>query len=329
MSQPPSPLTTLIVVRPLVGRRDQCFSWIIRATRTQTTGRLLYAVMCVATMFHQVVAADGDAVQLAYKFQANQSLHFDYSQDMTMHVRKKEFKQTIQSQTSAAKHLRVISVDGEGNALIEPVIDRARLSSTIDDETPTTFDSADGAEKCPAAYQPILATIGKPLVRIKFAQNGKVLSATGINGGGSAAAGLENDASLNFLIVLPDHPVKVGDTWKDDFEVNAQLDKTLKQGVKLRREYRLTKLNGSLAEIELKTGTITPLNNPNIELQIASRILSGTIVFDHQAGQIVSREVRVDREVINAIGESSLVHTSMTQSEQAVKVPKLANRKTK
>ena len=111
--------------------------------------------------------------------------------------------------------------------------------------------------------------------------------------------------------------------------MNVQIDKSLKQGIKLRREYRLAKLDGSRAEIELKMGTITPINNPEIELQISSRILSGTIVFDHELGQIVSRDVRVDREVINALGDASLVHTTMIQRERSVQNPKLVKRESK
>ena len=278
------------------------------------------------------IGAEVEAISLKYKFQANQSLHFDYSQEMTFLSRKRQFQEQIKSQTSADKHLRIISVDTDGNSLIEPVIDRVRMVSSKDEEPETKFDSADckdDPEKCPPAYRGILATVGKPLVQIRFSSHGKVLSANGINGGVTAAKGLESDPSLNFLIVLPEQAVKVGDTWKDDFEVNVQIDKSLKQGIKLRREYRLAKLDGSRAEIELKMGTITPINNPEIELQISSRILSGTIVFDHELGQIVSRDVRVDREVINALGDASLVHTTMIQRERSVQNPKLVKRESK
>ncbi len=279
-----------------------------------------------------VIAADAEPVSLRYKFQANQALHFEYSQEMTFLSRKRQFQEQIKSQTLADKHLRIISVDADGNALIEPVIDRVRMVSSKDEEPETKFDSFETAkdpESCPPGFRGILTTIGKPLVQIKFSSHGKVLSANGINGGATAAKGLESDPSLNFLIVLPEQPVKIGDTWKDDFEVNVQIDRTLKQGIKLRREYRLTKLDGSLAEIEVKMGTITPINNPEIELQISSRILSGVIIFDHQEGQIVSRDVKVDREVINALGDASLVHTSMIQKERSVPNPKLAKRETK
>lgn len=278
------------------------------------------------------LAVEGEPISLKYKFQPNQSLHFEYSQDMTFLSKKRQFQEQIKSQTSADKHLRVISVDTDGNALIEPVIDRVRMVSSKDEEPETKFDSLEVAkdpETCPPAFRGIMATVGKPMVQIKFSSRGKVLSANGINGGTNAARGLENDPSLNFLIVLPEQPIKVGDTWKDDFEVNVQIDKTLKQGIKLRREYRLVKVDGTRAEIELKMGTITPINNPEIDLQISSRIMSGTIVFDHQVGQIISRDVKVDREVINALGDASLVHTTMIQRERSVANPNLAKREAK
>jgi len=244
---------------------------------------------------------------------------------MKMEIRVPGLNRTMSSRTIANKHLRVISVDADGNALVEPVIDRTRMTSQQDTDPESTFDSDDG-EDCPAEYRSLLATIGKPLVRIKFAVNGKLLQADGVNGGTAAAKDIERDPTLNFLIVFPEQPVRAGETWKDEFETTVQLDRSLKQGVKLRREYRLLKLDGSKAEIELKTVCLTPLRDPKLEMQITSRLLSGTIVFDHQLGQILSREMRVESQVINGIGPNTMVNTVMTQSERTIPNPKLAKR---
>lgn len=271
-------------------------------------------------------ADESEAVRLTYKFQPNESLHLEYKQGMTMDIRHPDFKRKMVSQVISNKHLRVIAVDASGNALVEPVIDRTRMTSKQDDDPESKFDSDEGPDSCPAEYRPLLATVGKPIVRIKFAPNGKVVEATGLNGAVSAAREIEKDPMLNFLIVFPDQPVRVGDTWKDEFEAIAQLDKTLKQGVKIRREYRLLKLDGSQAEIELKTACLTPLRDPMIEMQISGRLLSGKIVFDHQRGQIVSREVSVESQVLNGAGPKTMVNTVMTQSERLIPNPKLAKR---
>lgn len=297
-----------------------------RILRLECQSLRTLCVTCFVVVAGNRLLAEGEAVRLAYKFEPNESLHLEYKQDMTMDIRHAEFKRKMRSQTIAEKHLRVISVDANGNALVEPVIDRTRMTSRQDDDLESKFDSDEGPESCPAEYRPLLATVGKPLVRIKFATNGKVLEATALKGDTSAAEDIKRDPALNFLIVFPDEAIRVGDTWKDEFEVTAYLDKTLKQGVKLRREYRLAKLEGTRAEIELKTSCLTPLRDPNIEMQITSRLLTGTIVFDHQLGHIVSREMHVDSEVINAFGDRTLLRTVMTQSERAVPNPKLAKR---
>lgn len=287
---------------------------------------LVVALLSLEVVAYQLAAAEGEAVRLIYKFQPNESLHLEYKQDMTMDIRHAELKRKMRSQTIAEKHLRVISVDADGNALVEPVIDRTRMTSQQDQDPESKFDSAEGADNCPAEYRPLLATVGKPLVRIKFAANGKLLQADGVNGGTAAAKDIERDPTLNFLIVFPEQPVKAGESWKDEFETTVQLDRSLKQGVKLRREYRLLKLEGSRAEIELKTVCLTPLRDPKLEMQITSRLLNGNIVFDHQLGQIVSREMRVESQVINGIGPNTMVSTVMTQSERSVPNPKLAKR---
>lgn len=285
----------------------------------------LWLALCL-TSISGLLADEGESVRLAYKFQPSESLHLEYKQDMTMDIRHPDFKRKMVSQVISNKHLRIISVDANSNALVEPVIDRTRMTSKQDDDPESKFDSAEGLDSCPAEYRPLLSAVGKPMVRIKFAPNGKVIEATGLNGATTAARDIEKDPMLNFLIVFPDQPVRVGETWKDDFEAIAQIDKTLKQGVKLRREYRLLKLNGSQAEIELKTACLTPLRDPMIEMQIAGRLLSGKIVFDHQLGQIVSREMNVESQVLNGAGAKTVVNTVMMQTERLIPNPKLANR---
>ena len=289
----------------------------------------IWLVICLTSLSFgacELAADDGEPVLLAYKFQASESLHLEYKQDLTMDIRHPDFKRKMVSQVISNKHLRIISVDANGNALVEPVIDRTRMTSRQDDDAESKFDSAEGPDSCPAEYRPLLASVGKPQVRIKFASTGKVIEATGVNGAASAARDIEKDPMLNFLIVFPDQPVRVGETWKDEFEAIAQLDKTLKQGVKLRREYRLLKRHGSQVEIELKTACLTPLRDPMVEMQIAGRLLSGKIVFDHERGQIVSREMSVESQVLNGAGAKTMVSTVMTQSERLVPNPKLANR---
>ena len=287
----------------------------------------LWLALCL-TSLGGLVADEGEAVRLAYKFQPNESLHFEYKQDMTMEIRLPEFKypRKMASHVVSNKHLRVISVDASGNALVEPVIDRTRMSSQHDDDDESKFDSADDPESCPAQYRPLLATIGRPLVRIQFAPDGKLLRATSLIGDKDVAEDFKKDPTLNFLIVFPDRAVRAGETWKDDYEAVVQLDKTLKQGVKMRREYRLVKLDGTRAEIELKTACLTPFRDPTVEMQIAGRLITGTIVFDHQRGQIVSREMQVDSQVLNGAGPKSSVSTVTTQSERAVPNPKLTKR---
>lgn len=285
----------------------------------------LWLALCL-TSISGLLADEDEAVRLAYKFQPSESLHLEYKQDMTMDIRHPDFKRKMVSQVISNKHLRIISVDANGNTLVEPVIDRTRMTSKQDDDPESKFDSADGADSCPAEYRPLLATVGKPMVRIKFAPTGKLLHADSLIGDTKIADDFKKDPMLNFLIVFPDQPVRVGDTWKDEFEAIAQLDKTLKQGVKLRREYRLLKLNGSQAEIELKTACLTPLRDPMIEMQISGRLLSGKIVFDHQLGQIVSRDVSVEGQVLNGAGAKTVVNTVMTQTERLIPNPKLANR---
>ena len=296
-----------------------------RARLRQRLRHGLWLALCL-TSASGLMADEGEAVRLVYKFQPNESQHLEYKQDMTMEIRHPDFKRKMVSHVVSQKYLRVISVDASGNALVEPVIARTQMTSQQDNDPESTFNSDDGPDGCASQFRGLLATIGRPLVRIQFAPNGKLLRATSLLGDSEVTADFQKDPTLNFLIVFPEHVVRTGDTWKDEYEAIAQIDKTLKQGVKMRREYRLTKLDDTQAEIELTTACLTPLRDPMIEMQISGRLLSGKIVFDHQRGQIVSREMKVESQVINGAGPKTGVITVTTQSERAVPKPKLAKR---
>jgi hypothetical protein len=84
----------------------------------------------------------------------------------------------------------------------------------------------------------------------------------------------------------------------------------------LQRTYQLAEVNGSIATIKLKTARITPVNDPQIEVQLMQRTPSGSIKFDLDQGRIVSMETVVEQTVLGAAGPKSSMSAATRSVEK-------------
>lgn len=309
----------------------------------------LLAVFLYSSLYSPLSMADGDPGEqtsaapakphddnhylLAYRFQPNQFLHYNVSHPITLDLKFDQGSMTTFNETKTRKHYRVVSVDSDGRALLETVIDHVHMTVQADDGVPIVFDSEEDSDKCPPEFQEILEAVGRPLSRAEFASNGELLAllpmkASGTGTGKETAQTKQTDELdpiQNFLVVLPQNPVKVGETWKDRFEVPVTIPSSkLQRRILLQRVYRLVSVEGDLATIALKTSVLTPAYDPQIRVQLIQRTPSGTIVFDMHDGVIVSRTLKSDRTEIDAIGPKTSMRAVSTRSEQLVDVPAVA-----
>jgi hypothetical protein len=116
----------------------------------------------------------------------------------------------------------------------------------------------------------------------------------------------------------------VGEQWSERFDVRVSVSEKLTRPVRLRRTFRLASVQGKLATISMKTAVLTPVQDPSISAQLVQRQPSGTIVFDREAGVVVSREIEMDEKVIGAWGANSLVHSVIKRTERLIAEEKLA-----
>ena len=116
-----------------------------------------------------------------------------------------------------------------------------------------------------------------------------------------------DDASENFLDTLPDHPVHIGDVWKDDIKVPVSISKDLHQKLILRRYYRLESVDGNVATIHLSTSELSPVADPMIRAQLIQKLPEGKILFDMAKGVVTSRDLRCVRIEAGVMGAGSVV----------------------
>ena len=274
-------------------------------------------------------ANGGATYSLQYGFQPNQFVYYDVDHQMTIHMQKDEAEETVRNRSISRKHFRVVSVDPDGAAVLEPCIDNVKMTARFNENDPIEFDSND-PRKRPPQFEHILSSIGRPTVRLRVSKIGELLDVIDLspnadaNKKAGATAELEQNPDMNFLTVLPEKPLRIGESWSQTIDVPVSVTRELKQNVKVLRSYRLTGVEGTVAKIEFKAVVLTPVNDPAIRAQLIQRSPQGTIEFDMRRGLIVAKNLTVDKREIGIHGPSSLLEASTTHREVLAPTPAMA-----
>ncbi len=251
--------------------------------------------------------------ELRYRFQTGEFVRYEVSDSYTMTTRKGRFQETLYNRSDVSRHYRVVSVDDQGEAVLELMIDRVRLTAQFDDAPPTIFDSSDPAQQ-PRKFESIRASVGKPMSRMRVDAQGEMLGMQNLQGG--SAPGL--DPAQNFLLVFPEKAVAVGESWKQTVEIEVPVTARLKEKMNILRTYTLEKVAEDVATISLVTVLTKAVRDPAIKTRLLQQTPSGTIQFDMKRQQLISRELRVNESVIGAFGAETLVEARGVRTERKI-----------
>lgn len=260
----------------------------------------------------------GAAVTLKYKFQTNELVYFDVTHTMTITTQKDSTTEAVTNVSRSIKHFRVVSVENDGTALLEPMIDRVQMAARFGQGDPVTFDS-ESKETPPVQFSKVQDSIGKPLARLRMTPTGELMNVVRLGAPAPAPAPAgetpDNDPSNNFLIPLPKTPVTVGQTWSDKIDVKVSPSKGLTSNITVLRKYELAAVEGTKATIQMTSSVLTPVRDQLIAGQLIQRTPAGTIVFDMAAGQIVSRTMKLDKTEVGIFGDNSSMRAVSSQTD--------------
>lgn len=277
-----------------------------------------FSVCAIATLSSTVFA--DETYQLKYRFQTGQFSHYEVTDRAEMLTQYAEQQSKSYQQTQMLKSYRVIAVDEKGGATIEPIVESARMSSQSGDKPPITYDSVQD-QLPPKEFEMIAGTIGRPLARFQLAANGKLLKVMMLTQDvpkNLLDAANKTDPLMNFLTILPEKPVKIGDKWSESYETQVGVGKGLSQSLKMMKSYELASVKGNVATITFRTGLITPVSDPEILRQLVQLTPTGTVEFDLQQGQLISRTLKIDERVVDAFGSQSLLQAQGESIEKLV-----------
>ncbi len=159
-----------------------------------------------------VAAANQTEYRLEYKFRPNQDVRLLKVFASQMKVQKGGRTDVSSIQSSTERHYRVTSVDKDGSAVLDLTIDNVKIAFSVNGTSQVTYDTR-GQDAPPAQFESVRDCIGKhALVRVDT--RGRVTEMDN-----SHSSTLED---RDFLVVLPEKPVRIGDEWFDDYPVRVQ-----------------------------------------------------------------------------------------------------------
>jgi hypothetical protein len=259
--------------------------------------------------------------QLSFKFSADQLVRYQDNYHSTIQLQKADTKVRILNNRESRKHYRVLSVDQEGQGLVETVIDHIKIHAQQGDEPVIKIDSSDTPESCPADFRPLLATVGRPIARSRCNTSGKLIKVVSIsktwlkaNPGNSNQSLAKSLQKQGFLVPLPDEPIATGDTWEESLDATTADKVGKRHRVTLKKIYTLEKVQDGRATITWRTVRLTPVTDPRLLAQLIQLISTGEVIFDVNRGIVLSKTSNIDQTLVGPFGADTLM-TARTKHE--------------
>ena len=258
---------------------------------------------------------------LQYKFKDSDFLHYQIKAQSLMTTKRGELTQKAENTTKTSRHFRVVELTETGNAIVEIVIDKIKMEAGFDGKVTQTFDSADPTTHS-KAFNHIEEIMGKTLGRMEVTPQGEIVKFVYLHNQLKKASGVNDenefkvDPSLSFLLVLPTKPVQVGTTWTETIDHNIPVTPKLKKPHRFLRTYEVTQIKDGIVTIKYKTAAITVVRDPAIQVRTLQMTPEGTLTFDIEQGKLLTRTVKVDNFVINAIGPGSSMNVMAYKTEK-------------
>jgi hypothetical protein len=236
---------------------------------------------------------------LRYQFVADQVLRYEIGNDRTIDIQASGLQETVQHGETSVKRFLVKGTDKSGVAELEVTIERVRLSAQGQGAN-ITWDSDDEAP-APPEFRGLKGTIGHPLGTVSITPLGKIVDAQ--QAGVGSAAPQVKEGQLDLLPLLPESPVAVGDSWKQEFSLDVVIETPpYKRPVTIQRKFTLLSVENGIATVDERTFVLTPPDDPKEEAQLLQRTPGGTFTIDIENGRLIQRELKIDNRVVGFQG---------------------------
>jgi hypothetical protein len=284
---------------------------------------------------------------LQYKFLPEQKLHYRTTEKKTLLGEIDGNRKVDVSELRMGRVFTVQSVDADGTAQIAMQFDEVWMSRKVNDDPAVEFDARMKPSEIPNEFRNVAHSLkggatryaitsrGLPAEKetgqpseadsqpaAKTVEQASLVEPDTTDSGVTtiAAAGTagsrKQDQTTSFLMPMPEHPVAVGDRWKETIPVTIRVTAEFNREVQILRTYRLESVEKGIANISFWSSIASPVKGPTMMSQLIQATPRGTMVFDVERGVMTRREMRYDQSVPGVFGSGSLLTSVGTTIEE-------------
>ncbi|MEC9091162.1 MAG: hypothetical protein VX438_00550 [Planctomycetota bacterium] len=224
---------------------------------------------------------------LEYKFKKGERVYWETEQVDSGEVSLQKKKEVTKSRTLSTKKWRIDEVLANGDFVVVQSIEQVDLWQQIDNNPPISYDSKIDTRPHPR-FEDVADTVGIELVSFKAKKTGELVY--------KKANYSDVDLGVGGIIVqFPQTPVSIGAKWYQPSVIKTPLPTGQIKKIKIRRAFELLEVKFDVAVISVNTQILTPVRDPEVEVQIMHQITKGQIRFDIKTGRILTREFKWNR----------------------------------
>ncbi len=244
--------------------------------------------------------AGSQSVTLRYRFTPGEVVRWQVQHLNKVRTTVAGTSQTVETNTRSVKIWRVVEVKPTGEAVFENSVEQVNLTHEISGRAPVRYDSQTDSE-APAGFEQFAQSVGQPLFRITIDPRGEVVTRETLF---PQAA----DEGGQLTIPLPEEPISPGYAWTVPHELSVPLKTGELKRVQTRQRYSLESVTDAVARIAVETQILTPVHNPEVQVQVVQKCFQGHVEFDIEQGRIRNQQMDLDEQVVGFAGESSSMH---------------------
>ena len=255
-----------------------------------------------------VVGEEAKTYLLRYKLNAGETLRWEVDQRSSVRNTMEGTTQQAQTKTISLRAWRVTDVLPSGEMEFLNLVERVRMENKLPDRASMVFDSTKD-KSAPPGFEDAAKAVGVPLSLVRINPRGEVIKRD-IKHHQPAA-----DPHEQVVMVMPEGPIATGDSWTVPHEIMVKLKEGGSKGIKCRRKHTLDSVSHGVATIKTEFQVLSS-TTPEIDAQLAQRLVKGQIRFDIKRGRILSQRLDVDRRVLGFAGATSSMHLKTRLEEK-------------
>jgi hypothetical protein len=216
-----------------------------------------------------------------------------------------------ESQLELVKRWQVLDVDEQGVATLQLTLAAMRTEQKRPSGDTLIFDSEHPERGTPELREQMGKFVGQTLAVLRVDGYGRTLEAKV----GSLA---RYQAEPPFVLVFPKAEATQGQMWTRPYPIVIEPPLGTGESYEAQQKYRCAKLAGHEATVEVTTEMKTRPEIAQERLPLLQKEVSGTAVFDLQAGRLRAVDLKIDRTIDQHRGPGSSYHFRSDYREELV-----------